>query len=322
MSLTQDLRRLARLGWAVLAVSLGAANLASADTLTLHIGYQKGTPLTLLKAQGSLDQALAREGVRIEWTEFPAGPPLLEAMNAGAIDLGYTGAPPPIFAQAAGSRLRYLAAEPAGPHNEAVIVRQDAPFKTISDLRGRTVAVARGSSSEYLLVEALSKAGLTLADIKPVFLLPADARAAFETGKVDAWVIWDPYLAVVQQTLATRVLADYADGIEQPYGYFLGEPDFVRDHRAVLEQVFAAVARNDAWVAQHADETGRLIAQETGVPRPIVDAFLARSRFGLLPLTSAILASQQHVADVFYKAGVIPRALDVKAIAAPIDIPH
>ncbi|WP_321927292.1 sulfonate ABC transporter substrate-binding protein [Burkholderia sp. BCC1998] len=285
---------------------------------TLRIGYQKGSPLTLLKAQRTLDKPLVARGFDIAWTEFPAGPPLLEAMNAGSIDLGYTGSPPPIFAQAAGSRIVYLAAKPAGPHNEAIIVLDGSPVKTVTDLKGRTVAFARGSSSNYLIVAALEKAGLTYADIKPAFLSPADARAAFEGGKVDAWAIWDPYLAVVQQTLGVRTIADYATGIVQPYSFFLGSPDFAKTHPEVLSDVLSAVARSDAWVTNHRTEAAQLIAREIGVPQPVVERYLARSAFGLLPINSSVLGAQQRVADTFRRANVIPRAIQVTDIAHPV----
>ena len=226
------------------------------------------------------------------------------------------------FAQAAGSHIVYLAAEPSGPHNEALIVRANSPLKSVADLRGHTVALTKGSSSEYLLVEALGKAGLKLSDIKPIFLIPSDARAAFEGGKVDAWAIWDPYLAVVQKAFDTRTLADYASGITQPFGYFLGAPDFVKAHRDVIELVFAEVSKNDLWVQQHQDETVKLIAAETGIPSTTVKFFLDRSKFGLLPLSSSILESQQHVADVFYQAGAIPNAVRIENIVLPIPIVH
>lgn len=307
--------------FATLAISAGwlAPATASAEAV-LNIGYQKGTPLTLLKARGTLDSALATKGYAVRWTEFPAGPPLLEAMNAGSIDIGYTGAPPPIFAQAAGSRIVYLAAEPAGPHNEALIVRSASPLKRVADLKGHTVAVARGSSSHYLLVAALAQAGLRYEDIKPVFLSPADARAAFDSGHVDAWAIWDPYLAVVQAAEPTRTLADYASGIAQPYSFFLGAPDFVHAHRDIVETVLREVAHGDAWVSAHRDETAQLIAHETGVPPAIVTSFLARSRFGILPLDAPVLASQQRIADVFAAQHLIPHAVTVNAIAAPVNI--
>ncbi|MBN3835034.1 sulfonate ABC transporter substrate-binding protein [Burkholderia sp. Ac-20344] len=304
---------------AVAAFAAPFARGVRADTgRTLRIGYQKGTPLTLLKAQRSLDKPLAARGFDIAWTEFPAGPPLLEAMNAGSIDLGYTGSPPPIFAQAAGSRIVYLAAEAGGPHNEAIIVLDGSPLKSVADLKGRTVAFARGSSSNYLIVAALEKAGLTYADIKPAFLSPADARAAFEGGKVDAWVIWDPYLAVVQQTLGVRTIADYASGIVQPYSFFLGAPDFAKSHPEVLSDVLSEVARADAWIASHRSDAARLIAREIGVPQPVVERYLARSSFGLLPVNSTVLGAQQRVADTFRRANIIPRAIQVADIAHPV----
>ncbi|EOH6072886.1 aliphatic sulfonate ABC transporter substrate-binding protein [Burkholderia cenocepacia] len=301
---------------ALAAPFAGTARAAAAHTL--RIGYQKGTPLTLLKAQPTLDKPLAARGFDIAWTEFPAGPPLLEAMNAGSIDLGYTGSPPPIFAQAAGSRIVYLAAEPAGPHNEAIIVLDGSPVKTIADLKGRTVAFARGSSSNYMIVAALDKARLSYTDIKPAFLTPADARAAFEGGKVDAWAIWDPYLAVVEQTLSVRTLADYASGIVQPYSFFLGAPDFANAHPDVLSDVLSAVARGDAWTMNHRTEAAQLIAREIVVPTPIVEHYLARSAFGLRPIDAAVLDAQQRVADTFRRANVIPRAVRVADIAHPV----
>nr|WP_310632188.1 sulfonate ABC transporter substrate-binding protein [Paraburkholderia sp.] len=303
-----------------LAVALAVSTGVHAGPV-VDIGYQKGTPLTLLKARGTLERALAQKGYAVRWTEFAAGPPLLEAMNAGAIDIGYTGSPPPIFAQAAGSRLVYLAAEPAGPQNEALIVRAGSPLKRVADLKGRTVALARGSSSHYLLVAALAQAGLRYEDVKVVFLSPADARAAFDSGHVDAWAIWDPYLAVVQQAEPTRTLADYGSGIAQPYSFFLGAPDFVKAHRDVVATVLQAVKEGDAWVLAHRDETTQLIARETGVPPPVVAYFLARSRFGVLPLDNAILASQQRVADVFFAQKLIPHAVNVAQAAVPVAVP-
>jgi sulfonate transport system substrate-binding protein len=169
-------------------------------------------------------------------------------------------------------------------------------------------------------VAALAQAGLRYEDVKPVFLSPADARAAFDSGHVDAWAIWDPYLAVVQAAGPTRTLADYASGIAQPYSFFLGAPDFVKAHRDVVETVLHAVAEGDVWVSSHREETAQLIAHETGVPPTVVTNFLARSRFGIVPLDTSILASQQRIADVFAAQHLIPHTVKVEAIAIPIPI--
>jgi len=167
---------------------------ARADTL--RIGYQKAASLlTLQKQQGTLDKRLAALGVAVKWVEFPAGPQLLEGLNVGAIDVGFVGEAPPIFAQAAGARFVYIGNDPAAPEAEAIVVPRDSALRSVADLKGRKVALNKGSNVHYLLVRALEKHGLKYADVTPVFLPPADARAAFEKGAVDAWVIWDPFQA-------------------------------------------------------------------------------------------------------------------------------
>src|SRR3984957_16946802 len=159
-----------------------AQETSNANEKVLRIGYQKAGLLAVLKVQGSLEQKLKPLGYSVKWFEFPAGPQLLEALNAHSIDFGYTGAPPPVFAQAAGVNFVYVGAEPGSQSNEALFVKADSPIHALGDLKGRRVALQKGSSSNFLLLEVLKKAGLTLADIQPVYLAPADARAAFENG--------------------------------------------------------------------------------------------------------------------------------------------
>ena len=174
----------------------------------VRIGFQKYGTLVLLKSKGLLEEKLKPLGYTVEWTEFPAGPQLLEALNVGAIDYGTTGEAPPIFAQAAGAPLVYVGYEPPAPSGEAILVPADSPLKTVADLKGKNVALNKGSNVHYLLVKALEKAGVSYSDIKTSFLPPADARAAFEKGAVDAWVIWDPFLAAAEAATGARTLAD------------------------------------------------------------------------------------------------------------------
>jgi sulfonate transport system substrate-binding protein len=179
---------------AVLAAGLWSPA-AQAQDKTLRIGFQKYGTLVILKERGALEKRLKSQGYTVTWTEFPGGPQLLEALNVGAIDFGSTGEAPPIFAQAAGAPLLYVGHEPPAPKGEALIVPKDSKITTVADLKGKRVALNKGSNVHYLLVRALEANGLSLSDIESVFLPPADARAAFESGKVDAWVIWDPFLA-------------------------------------------------------------------------------------------------------------------------------
>src|SRR5579864_6420997 len=195
----------------------------------LRIGYQKSGLLAILKAQGSLDEKLKPLGYSIKWFEFPAGPQLLEALNANSVDFGYTGAPPPVFAQAGAVRFVYVGAEPAGNGNEALFVKPDSPLRTLADLKGKRIALQKGSSSHYLLLEVLRRANLRYEDIHPVYLPPADARAAFENGDVDAWIVWDPYYAAAQQALKVRTLGDYSTG-ESVHNFYEATRNFAQQH--------------------------------------------------------------------------------------------
>ena len=200
----------------------------------LRIGYQKAaSTLVLLKAKGVLEQRLAPLGVKVSWNEFPAGPQLLEGLNVGAIDFGYVGEAPPVFAQAAGANFVYTAFEIPTPHAEGVVVKQDSPIRTVADLKGKKVAFNKGSDVHWFIVALLRKHGLDFHDIQPIYLAPADARAALESGTVDAWAIWDPFLAAAEAQSNARLIAD-AEGVASHHQFFLSERDFAKNRKDVL----------------------------------------------------------------------------------------
>src|SRR5262249_13934412 len=152
----------------------------------------------LLKPTGILEERLKPLGYTVSWKEFPAGPQLIEAVNVGAVDFAHTGEAPPVFAQSEGAPILYIAHEPEAPKADAIIMLKDSPIKTVADLKGKKVALNKGSNVHYLLVKALEKAGLSYSDVEVTFLPPADGRAAFEKGAVDAWVIWEPFRAAAE----------------------------------------------------------------------------------------------------------------------------
>ena len=186
------------------AAGLAAANPLHAQDKEVRIGFQKYGTLVLIKSKGILEPKLAPLGYTVKWAEFAAGPPMLEALNAGAIDIAQTGEAPPIFAQAASDTLVYIAHEPPAPRGEAILVPKDSSIASVADLRGKKVGLNKGSNVHFLLVRALEAAGVGYDEIEPVFLPPADARAAFASGAIDAWVIWDPYQASAEQTLGAE----------------------------------------------------------------------------------------------------------------------
>lgn len=277
----------------------------------LRIGYQKAGLLGIVKAQGSLEQKLKPLGYSVKWFEFPAGPQLLEALNANSIDFGYTGAPPPVFAQAGGVGFVYVGAEPGGVHTEAVIVRPDSPLRTVADLKGKRVALQKGSSANYLLLEVLQKAGLRFEDIHPVYLAPADARAAFQNGDVDAWVIWDPYYAAAQDALKARTLADYSN-VNTSYSFYEATRGFAQQHPEVIGTLLGQLRTTGQWVTQHPGETAALIAPKVGLDQKLVETWVRRYPYGTTAVTDEIVRSQQSVADAFYGAHLIPQKITVR----------
>ena len=286
-------------------------------TLTVHaqervvrLGYQKYGTLVLLKARGTLESRLKALGYRVTWSEFPSGPPLLEALNAGAIDLGSAGETPPIFAQAASDALTYVAHEPAAPRGEAILVPKASPIRSVADLKGAKVALNKGSNVHYLLVQALEKAGLTLSDVNAVYLAPADARAAFERGAIDAWAIWDPYFAAAEAGTGARVLVDGADLVPN-HQFYLAAREFAAKQGPALDAVLAAIREVDAWAGENTDAVAQELAPSIGIPAAILAVALKRQTYGVRPLDTGVVAGQQKIADTFHSLGLIPKAINI-----------
>lgn len=272
----------------------------------IRIGFQKGSGLlSMMKTQG-----VALPGHQLKWIEFPAGPQMLEALNAGSIDFGSTGAPPPIFAQAGGVDLLYVGAEPAPVNSEALFVPKDSPIRTVADLKGKRVAFQKGSGSHFLLASALQKAGLKFSDITPIYLSPSDARAAFVSKGIDAWVVWDPYFASAQKAYQVRVLSDYT-GLPLANGFYLTSRKFAEQSPQLVSALLEQVRATGKWAGEHQKEVSALLARQTGVPADIVATWMQRSRFGATPVTPDIVANQQRVADLFYQQKLIPKTVNI-----------
>ncbi len=295
-----------------LLLSLSAASAARAGDAVVRIGYQKYGNLLLLKEHGGLDERLKGSGFRAEWTEFPSGPPMLEALRAGAIDVAQTGEAPPVFAQAGRAPLVYVAAEPPAPHGEAILVPKDSTLASFADLKGKRVALNKGANVHYLLVKALEKAGVAYGDITPVFLAPADARAAFERGAIDAWAIWDPYLAAAQAATGARTLGD-GEGVAPNVQFYLASKPFADANPKVVQAVVDGVRDIDAWEGENPKEAAAELAGAIGLPEAVVATALARQTHGVAPISPEVAARQQDVADAFLALGLIPKRVDVGA---------
>ena len=281
----------------LLSASLATVMMLSAcskkeESITLNIGYQKYGLLPIIKARGDLDKALKNKGVNVKWVEFPAGPQLLEGLNVGSVVFGEAGEAPPIFAQAANANLVYIANQPKAPLAEALIVPKDSSIKSIQDLKGKRVVLNKGSNVHYLLLKVLEANHLKLDDIQVVYLPPADARAAFEKGAVDAWVIWDPFYAAAEKQLGAKVIAT-GENLVSNHQFYLADRKFAEQHPDILKAVVNELNTTTQWVSQHQSDAARLLEKPTGLPLDVLNTSISRMGFGVAPISSEVARAQQ-----------------------------
>lgn len=291
------------------AVNLGSA--AANQPLVLRIGHQKFDPLTLVKAKGNLETRLKPFGVTsIEWKEFPAGPPMLEALNAGSIDVARTGDVPPVIAQASGVPLVYVGGSAPKDQSSAVLVKRSSPIKAVADLKGKKVAFTKSSSAHYLIVKVLASVGLTLNDIQPIYLAPADARAAFEQGSIDAWVIWDPFYALAQSQANARVIRN-SSGLVNNRDFYLSNATFANQYPQIIQQLQAETQAVAGWAAKNPEQVAALLSPILKIDKPILEVVTRRRNYGFESITPKMIAEQQEIADTFYNLKLVPRSIRV-----------
>ncbi|MDF0732822.1 aliphatic sulfonate ABC transporter substrate-binding protein [Pseudomonas entomophila] len=303
------------IGRFLIALGLGVASALAqaADPQVLRIGYQKSSVNMVLAREHQLLQK-ALPNTQVQWIEFPGGPQLIEALNGGSLDVGNIGDIPPIFAQAAGIDLRYIGIEPSDGRSEAIIVPRDSPVRQLSDLKGKRVAFQKGSSAHSLLLKSLIKAGMQLSDVQPVFLPAADARPAFEQGKLDAWVIWDPYYAAALLDGSARLLSDGRD--VHPSGtYYIASRAFTEQHGSAIAAVLEALRQAQRISVEQPEASIDSMTRVLGLKREVVERFFAhRYNAPIRPLDDAAIDTQQRIADLFFANRLIPRAVTVGEI--------
>jgi sulfonate transport system substrate-binding protein len=302
------------LAGALLLVSLAISPVqAQQKPAEIRIGTQKGGFFPAVRQRHSVEDAFRPLGIEIRWIDFQFGPPLLEAINAGSVDFGFVGDAPPIFAQAGGAGIRYVAAVKSDGNTQAIIVPQNSPIKTLADLKGKRIAFGKGSSAHNLLVAALEKAGIAWTDITPAPLAPADATAAFVKGSVDAWSIWDPYLALAELKENARVIAFDKD-VHKPNSFYIAGSDFVDKYPALVARLNSIFASEGRWADTHHEEVAKAQAEATGVDIEATRRFVDRSNYRVVPVDDEVIKSQQAVADRFAKLGLIPKPVNVSDI--------
>lgn len=282
---------------------------------TVRIGYQKSSTLiTVLKLRGTLEQQLAPLNVKISWSEFANGLPLLEALNVGNIDFSADVADTvPIFAQAAGANLTYVAQEAPSPSAQAIVVKADSPITRPVDLKGKKIGFAKGAGVHFLLLAVLEKAGLSFKDIEPAYLAPADGRAAFEKGAIDSWVIWDPFLAAVQAQSPVRVLADGRD-LASYQRYYLASTPYAKARPDVLGRIYTELQKAGQWVKASPKDAATLLAGAWGLDAATIEQANSRRSYEVRAVALQALAEQQRIADAFFAEKLLPRKVNAQDV--------
>ena len=301
---------------AILAAGLSAAGIrahAESTPSALRIGYQKSSTLiTLLKTRGTLEQSLAPLGLRVSWHEFASGLPLTEALNVGAVDFSADVADTvPVFAQAAHARFVYVAQEAPSPKAQAIIVKKDSTLQTLADLKGKRIAVTKAAGSHYLLLAALARTKLAPADTTIHYLTPADGRAAFERGSVDAWITWDPYVASVDSNPDVRILAD-GSGLASYQRYYLASSSFAAARPDVIQIAFDQLSQAGAWLRAHPQEAANTLAPIWGLDATTIERANARRSYLVRAVVAQNFGEQQKIADTFLAAGLLPARVDTR----------
>jgi sulfonate transport system substrate-binding protein len=300
------------------AIAFGLALVSTVDMSSaadqptvVRIGYQKSSTLiAILRSNGDLEKSLAGLGVTVKWSEFSSGLPLLEALNVGAVDLsGDVADTVPIFAQAAGAKLTYFASEAASPSAQALLVTAQSPIKSVAQLKGKKIAVTKASGSHYLLIAALAQAGLKFSDIQPAYLTPADGRAAFERGAVDAWVTWDPYVSATLKQANARILAD-GKGIASYQRYYLASSNFAASRPDVLKLVFAKLKETGEWVKKNPEAAAQILGPAWGLDSAVVSLANSHRSYEVRSVSPENLVEEQKIADAFFAQGGLPKRIN------------
>ncbi|MEH2375511.1 aliphatic sulfonate ABC transporter substrate-binding protein [Nostoc sp.] len=301
--------------------SLVQSTQAQTNVKVINLAYQSSGDI--VKVRKVVEPRFKALGVTVNWVgPFAAGPQLIEALNAGKVDIGNVGETPPIFSQAATASIPefvYIAGRtPTNGTNQGIVVKANSPIKKVADLKGKKIAFQVGSNAQYLLAKALQDVGLKISDIQIVALTPSQARDAFLQDKADAWVGGDPFLAVVQSTNTTpiRILRNAA-GINTLGGFYLGRRSFVTQNPGLVRVFLEEAQKAGEFAEKNPTIIANDLAPELKLDVSIVEKVVRRSAYRLRRLTPAIIAQQQGVADFYFAEKVIPRKIDIKQAIVP-----
>ncbi len=293
-----------RLAIFVAGLLLSAIASAGAQS-TLRVGDQKGNAKAVMEAAGVLNDV----PYKIEWKEFPAAAPLLEAIGAGAIETGLVGDAPFTFAAAADVPVKAIGAIRQSQQGLAILVPRGSPIQAFDDLKGKKIATGRGSVGHQLILAALEAKGWSTADVQIVFLAPSDAKVAYTQGSVDAWSTWEPYVSQEEVLFQSqRVMT--GEGITPGLSFQVATPDAIRDKRPELADFLQRLTSARAWSMTHVDAYAQSWGRLMNIPPAVPLNWLSRAKIRLVPIDDGVVADEQKTIDLYFRSGLIKNKLN------------
>lgn len=306
-------QRFRDVGAALFGILIACSTVASAlasDIVTLRVGDQKGGNRALLEIAG-----LAKDlPYKIEWSEFPAAAPILEALNAGALDVGYTGDLAFLTVYAAGAPIKAIGGTRADPRTQAILVRNDSPIKSIADLKGRRLAGSRGGWGQFLIDATLEKAGNRIDDATFAPLGPVDAKIALVAGSIDAWAVWEPYVSYATLKDKARIIAD-GEGLTPTITFYVASDQAIATKRAAVQDLVRRLDKARLWSLDNVAEYAKATAELTKLPEDVVLSAYTAQRTSPIVIDAGIVKEVQQASDRATRYGILGKTLDVdKAI--------
>lgn len=284
---------------------------ASSQLTTVTVGYQKGDPVDIAKQRGELVQKMKKKGYQVVFKQFQDGSALLQALKAGSIDYARLGDSPPVSALAAGTKLTFVAAGSSKANGSAIVIKQSISISSIKDLKGKKVAYTKGTASEYMLLQALKKAGMSKSDITWVNMAQSAASVAFSKGKVDAWATWDPYTAQAELTQNGKILVT-GKGLSKNRDYLVTMTSYQKKNSEVSSLLTKYLGEDMTWADTHHKQLITMLSKSLKLSKSVVTKMVDRRSYTMGAVTSNEIKEEQKIADVFYSEGLIKKQVTVK----------
>ena len=285
----------------------------SANVTTVTVGYQKGDPFDIAKQRGEFVKKMKAKGYQVVWKQFTDGSALIQALKAGSIDYARLGDSPPVSAQASGTKLTYIAAGSSKAKGSAIVIKKNSSISSIKQLKGKKVAYTKGTASEYMLLRALEKAGMSKSDITWVNMAQSAASVAFAKGKVDAWATWDPYTAQAELTENGKVLVNGV-GLSKNRDYIIATPSYAKAHTKVSKAMIQYLEEDMQWAESHKTKLATMMSKSLKLSKAVMLKTVNRRSYSIGAVTASEIKEQQKIADVFYQSGVIDKQITVKKV--------